>query len=87
MAVNTILLDGIGYVSAARVVAIGKANSAPLRRLMAALPPEKVVVLTGGRRRQSIMLLDTGHAVVTALSVEELQAQLEKARAAPGEVI
>ncbi len=84
---DTIMLDGIGYVSAARVIAIGKAGSAPLRRLLAALPPEKVVVLTGGRRRQSVMLLDTGHAVVTALPVGELRAQLEKAGAAPGEVI
>lgn len=82
---HTIVLDGIGFVSTDKVIAIGKADSAPLRRLLAALPPDRVVVLTGGRRRQSVILLETGHAVVTALPVDELRAQLERTEVRPGD--
>jgi regulator of extracellular matrix RemA (YlzA/DUF370 family) len=48
-----------------------------MRRLLAALPRDKVITLTGGRRRMSVVLLDTGHAVITALQVADLQAQLQ----------
>jgi regulator of extracellular matrix RemA (YlzA/DUF370 family) len=48
-----------------------------MRRLLAALPRDKVITLTGGRRRMSVILLDTGHAVITALHVADLQAQLQ----------
>lgn len=69
-------LDGFGFIRAERIVTIGRANSAPMRRLLASLPREKVVFMTGGRRRQSVVLLDTGHAVVTAVSPEALHARL-----------
>ena len=71
-----IALDGYGFIRAERIVTIGKGNSAPMRRLLASLPRDKVVYLTGGRRRQSVVLLDTGHAVVTAVAAEVLHARL-----------
>lgn len=71
-----IILGKDGFIKAERVLSIGRAKSAPMRRLLATLPPDKVIYLTGGRRRRSVVLLDTGHAVVTALDVEEVRAQL-----------
>lgn len=71
-----IALDGYGFIKAERIVTIGRADSAPMRRLLASLPREKVVYLTGGRRRRSVVLLDTGHAVVTAIAPEALHARL-----------
>ncbi len=71
-----IALDQAGFVKAERVVAIGRADSAAMRRLLASLPREKIVYLTGGRRRQAVILLDTGHAVVCAVAPAELHAQL-----------
>jgi regulator of extracellular matrix RemA (YlzA/DUF370 family) len=73
---STISLDGYGFIQVERIVTVGRADAAPMRRLLAALPREKVVILTGGRRRRSVVLLDTGHAVITSLSVAELQARL-----------
>lgn len=74
-----IALDGYGFVRAERILTIGRADAAPTRRLLASLPRDKVVNLTGGRRRQSVILLDTGHAVLTSLSPEELVARLAAA--------
>lgn len=76
---SIVLLGEYGFVKAERILTVGKVNSAPMRRLLASLPREKVVYLTGGRRRQSVVLLDTGHAVVTALTVEEVRARLAEA--------
>jgi len=75
-----IALDGFGFIKAERIVTIGRVDSAPMRRLLASLPREKVVYLTGGRRRRSVVLLDTGHAVVTAVSPEALHARLAGTR-------
>lgn len=69
-------LDGYGFIKTERIVTIGRVDSAPMRRLLASLPREKVVYLTGGRRRRSVVLLDTGHAVVSAVAPEVLHARL-----------
>lgn len=61
-----------GMVAAARVVAVARAESAAARRLMSATPLEKIVTLCGGKKRQSLLVLDSGHLVVTALTVEQL---------------
>lgn len=69
-------LDGCGFIKAERILTIGRADAAPMRRLLAALPRDKVVTMTGGRRRQAVILLDTGHAVVCAVAPGELFARL-----------
>ncbi len=74
-----IAIGNIGVVQIERVVAVAPVESAPMKRLLAALPLEKIVVLTGGRRRRSVLVLDSGHVVVTALSVAEVEAALRKA--------
>ncbi len=74
-----IQIGNVGVVMADRVVAVGPVESAPIKRLLASLPLEKIVVLTGGRRRRSVLVLDSGHAVVTAMSVAEIETALREA--------
>ena len=74
-----IQIGNVGMVLADRIVAVGPVESAPIKRLLAALPLDKIVVLTGGRRRQSVLVLDSGHVVVTALDVAEVEAALRDA--------
>ena len=45
-----IVLNDGGFVRAERVLTIGRADSAAMRRLLASLPRGKIVNLTGGRR-------------------------------------
>ncbi len=61
-----------GLIAIDRVVAVGWVKSAPMRRLLRATPPECVVVLTGGRRRQTALVLDSGHVVITPMTITEL---------------
>lgn len=61
-----------GIVNARRIVAVGGAQPAGMKRLLGAVSQERIVDLTGGRRRQSLLVLDTTHLVLTALPVEEV---------------
>jgi regulator of extracellular matrix RemA (YlzA/DUF370 family) len=73
-------IDGMGLIAADRVVAVGLAESAPIKRLLAQAPETKVVNLTGGHKRQTVVILDSGHVVITPLSVGQLTYLLNRAR-------
>ncbi len=66
-----------GVIATSRVVAVGLVEAAPIRRLIQATPPSHVVVLTGGHKRQTAVVLNSGHVAITALSLSELTALLE----------
>lgn len=68
----------VGFIQQDRIVTVAPANTAPLRRLLKAMPPELIIVLTGGRRRQTAVLLDSGHLILTALSLTEWQVLLHR---------
>jgi len=76
---NWIVIEDYGIVMAQRVVALGRSDSAPMRRLVEALPLSKVIGMTGGRRRRSVIVLDSGHVVLTALPVARLELLLQAA--------
>ena len=67
-----------GTIEAQRVVAIARASSAPIKRLLEAAGPAQVLNLTYGEPRQSVVVLDTGHLAVVSLSVETLVLRLEQ---------
>lgn len=69
-------IEGESMINARRIVAVGPAASAPIRRLLQATPVSHVVVLTGGRKRQTALVLDSGHVVITSLTTAELAALL-----------
>ncbi len=66
-----------GILDAAHVVAIARARSAPVKRLLEAAGPARVINLTYGYPRQSVVLLDNGFLAVVTLSVEDLARHLQ----------
>jgi regulator of extracellular matrix RemA (YlzA/DUF370 family) len=66
-------IAGQGAVAVDRVVAVARVESAAGRRLLAATPLERVVTLSGGKKRLSLLVLDSGHLVLTPLSVEQIE--------------
>jgi regulator of extracellular matrix RemA (YlzA/DUF370 family) len=65
-------LDDAGLIALERVVAVGPAESAGMERLLRATPDDRLIILTGGRKRRSVLVLDSGHVVVTALTLEQI---------------
>ncbi len=71
----------VGYgnaVVAARVVAVVSPDSAPMKRLKdEARAGGKLVDATQGRRTRSILVTDTDHVILSALSVETIADRLQ----------
>lgn len=61
-----------GILAVDRVVAVARASSAPIRRLVEAVGRERVVDLTFGQPRRAVMVLDSGHVVTVSLTPETL---------------
>ncbi len=70
---------GMGdYVNPARVLAVMGIDSSPAQRLVRAAKAEALVLdATHGRRTKSVVVLDTGHVVVSILAPETLAARFE----------
>jgi regulator of extracellular matrix RemA (YlzA/DUF370 family) len=66
-----------GWVARGRVLAIAHAQSAPIKRLMQALEPDRVLNLTYGYPRESVLLLDNGFLALVSVPMPELLALLE----------
>lgn len=61
-----------GSVDANRVVAVAPFKSKPIKRLLEAAGADRVLNLTYGYPRQSVILLDNGFIVVTSRTTDEL---------------
>jgi hypothetical protein len=59
------------------VVAFARASSAPVKRLLEAAGPSRVLNLTYREPRAAVIVLDNGYLAVVSLSVEEVIASLE----------
>jgi regulator of extracellular matrix RemA (YlzA/DUF370 family) len=77
---NWILIDDQGLIPIERIVTVGQTESAPMRRLLDQVATEQIIILTGGRKRQAAIILDSGHIVLTALPVTTIQKLLEDDR-------
>jgi regulator of extracellular matrix RemA (YlzA/DUF370 family) len=64
-------IENEGLVAARRIVAVGQAEAAPIRRLIQETAASHVVILTGGQKRQTVLVMDSGHVVITPLTMEE----------------
>ena len=73
-------LVNIGYgnvVSAPRIVAVISPDSAPMKRLKDdARAQNKLIDATQGRRTRSILVTDTDHVILSALSAETIAERL-----------
>jgi regulator of extracellular matrix RemA (YlzA/DUF370 family) len=66
-----------GLIAADRVVAVGRAGSAPIKRLLAAAGPKLVINLTYGEPRQTVLVLESGHLVVVSQPITTVKQALE----------
>ena len=64
-------------VAGKRIITIGCARSTAMRRLIAATPATHLIDLTSGARRHTVLVLDSGHVVLTSLTTTELFDYLE----------
>ncbi len=75
-----IRLINVGYgnvVAAPRVVAVVSPDSAPMKRLKDdAREAGKLIDATQGRRTRSILVCDTDHVILSALSAETIAERL-----------
>lgn len=65
-----IKVENNGLIAVEHIVAVGLVEAAPVKRLVGAT--EQTLVLTGGKKRQTAVLLDSGQLVITALSLAEI---------------
>lgn len=75
---NWLDLGGGGALSAGRIVAVSRFDSAPIRRMVEAVGRDRVVNLTYGRPRQSVVVLDSGHVAVVSIAPDTLLAKLKE---------
>lgn len=61
-----------GVIDTARVVAVANARSAPVKRWLENIDPVRIINLTYGHPRQSIILLDNDYLILVPLSPDEL---------------
>jgi len=80
-------LVNIGYgnvVAAPRVVAVVSPDSAPMKRLKDdAREHFKLIDATQGRRTRSILVTDTDHVILSALSAETIAERLSSGAPVP----
>lgn len=73
-------LINIGYgnmVSAARIVTIVSPESAPIRRLVQeARDDGKAIDATYGRKTRAVIIMDSGHLILSSLITETLAARI-----------
>ncbi len=70
----------IGYgnlVAAPRVIAVVSPDSAPVRRLIADAKDRATLIdATSGKKTRAVLIMDSDHLVLSAMTVEELERTL-----------
>jgi len=69
-------------VNVDRAVGIMPPSSAPVKRLMQEGKSKRMLLdMTNGRRTRGVIIMDTGHIVLTAIAPETIVSRLASARA------
>ena len=75
-------LVNIGFgniVSANRIIAIVSPESAPIKRIVQEAKDSKMAVdATYGRRTRSVLIMDSGHVILSAVQPETVASRFEK---------
>jgi extracellular matrix regulatory protein A len=75
-------LINIGFgniVSANRIVSIVSPESAPIKRMIQEAKDSKMAVdATYGRKTRAVIIMDSGHVILSALQPETVAARLDK---------
>ena len=76
-------LVNIGFgniVSAERIVAIVSPESAPIKRMVQEAKDNKTAVdATYGRRTRAVLIMDSGHIILSAVQPETVGGRIDKA--------
>ena len=84
-----VVLVNIGFgnmVSANRVVAIVSPESAPIKRIISeARGDGKLIDATYGRRTRAVIIIDSGHVILSAVQPETVASRLQNYRKDIGE--
>ena len=77
---NGLIHIGFGnIVSASRIVAIISPESAPIKRLVQEAKDNKTAVdATCGRRTRAVLIMDSGHIILSAVQPETVAGRLDK---------
>jgi extracellular matrix regulatory protein A len=77
---------GFGNVLAVnRVIAIVAPSSAPTKRLIQKGKDEnRTIDLTSGRRTKAVLIMDSGHVVLAAITPETITGRVSSSRTGPG---
>lgn len=66
-------------VSASRIIAVVSPDSSPVKRLIQESRDRgSLIDATSGRKTRAVLVMDSDHLVLSALSVEELASEMEK---------
>ena len=82
--IRRILMEfiNIGFgnlVSLQRIVSVLNSDSSPVKRLVhLAKEKERLIDASCGRKTQSVLVMDTGHVVLSALSTDNVQNKIVK---------
>ena len=75
-------LINIGFgniVSANRIISIVNPDSAPIKRLVQEAKDSKMEVdATSGRRTRAVIIMDSGHVILSAVQPETVASRLDK---------
>ncbi|MCI8482243.1 MAG: DUF370 domain-containing protein [Clostridia bacterium] len=75
-------LINIGFgniVSASRIIAIVSPESAPIKRMVQEAKDSKMAVdATYGRRTRAVVIMDSGHVILSAVQPETVAGRLDK---------
>ncbi len=75
-------LINIGFgniVSANRIIAIVSPESAPIKRIVQEAKDNKMAVdATYGRRTRAVLIMDSGHVILSAVQPETVAGRLDK---------
>ena len=75
-------LINIGFgniVSANRIIAIVSPESAPIKRIVQEAKEKSTVVdATYGRRTRAVLIMDSGHVILSAVQPETVASRLDK---------
>ena len=75
-------LTNIGFgnvVNSERVISIVSADAAPIKRMVQEAKDSKTAIdATAGRRTRAVLVMDSGHVVLSAVQPETIAARIDK---------
>ena len=82
-------LTNVGFgnmVSTGRIIAVVSPDSAPVKRMIQGARDEsRVIDATAGRKTRAVLIMDSGHLVLSPLTAETLSVRIQERASAANE--